>query len=139
MSRQATAKRQALFLEAYALDGTIMHAAKRAGINRKTHFRWMKEAEYAQRFLAAQEEAADLLEREARRRALVGVDEPVFYKGVQCGAVRKYSDVLLIFLLKGLRPEKYRERFEHTGEGGGPIQVAKVSFGGRYQKPEVSA
>jgi len=24
--------------------------------------------------------------------------------------VREYSDTLLIFLLKGLRPEKYRER-----------------------------
>ena len=29
--------------------------------------------------------------------------------------VRKYSDVLLIFLLKGLRPERYRERVEVKG------------------------
>lgn len=41
------------------------------------------------------EEAADVLEAEARRRATVGG-----------------SDVLLIFLLKGARPEKYRDRYE---------------------------
>jgi hypothetical protein len=27
-----------------------------------------------------------------------------------CGADRKYSDVLLIFLLKGTAPDKYREQ-----------------------------
>ena len=29
--------------------------------------------------------------------------------------MRKYSDTLLIFLLKGLRPEKYKERMELKG------------------------
>lgn len=28
----------------------------------------------------------------------------------------EYSDTLLIFLLKGAKPERYRERVEHTGE-----------------------
>ena len=38
--------------------------------------------------------------------------------------LQEYSDTLLIFLLKGLRPEKYRERFEHSGTGpGGAIRV----------------
>ncbi len=40
-----------------------------------------------------------------------GVEEPVrWYKGEAGGMVRKYSDVLLIFLLKGLRPDKYKDR-----------------------------
>ena len=34
---------------------------------------------------------------------------------VSGGTVRRYSDVLLIFLLKGLRPEQYRERYEIKG------------------------
>ena len=37
-----------------------------------------------------------------------------------------YSDTLLIFLLKGLRPQKYRERYEHTGANGGPIAIQPV-------------
>jgi hypothetical protein len=36
----------------------------------------------------------------------------------------EYSDTLLIFLLKGIRPEKYRERFEHSGPEGGPIEFS---------------
>ena len=53
-------------------------------------------------------------EDEAVRRAHDGVDEPVFYQGKACGVVRKYSDTLLIFLLKGRRPEKYRDRPSHA-------------------------
>jgi hypothetical protein len=37
--------------------------------------------------------------------------------------VKKYSDSLLMFLLKAHRPDKFRERqsIEHTGKDGGPI------------------
>ena len=38
----------------------------------------------------------------------------MFYKGAVCGHVRRYSDTLLMFLLKAHRPEKYRERYEAT-------------------------
>jgi hypothetical protein len=33
----------------------------------------------------------------------------VFQGGKQVGTVRKYSDTLLMFLLKGIRPQKWRE------------------------------
>ena len=49
----------------------------------------------------------DALEDEAIRRAREGVEEPVFQGGLRCGSVRKYSDLLLIFLLKSRRP--YRD------------------------------
>ena len=52
-----------------------------------------------------------MLEAEAHRRAVEGVEEPVgWYKGVAGGTVRRYSDALLIFTLKGLLPDRYRER-----------------------------
>ena len=65
----------------------------------------------------AREGAADTLEAEARRRAIEGVEEPVFHKGEQVGTLRKYSDVLLIFLLKGARPERYRDNYQRAGTG----------------------
>ena len=44
------------------------------------------------------------------------VQKPVgWYKGKPGGTVREYSDILLIFLLKALRPEKYRERVDVRG------------------------
>lgn len=52
-------------------------------------------------------ETAAILENEALRRALKGTEEHVFYKGEITGAKTKYSDALLIALLKAHCPEKY--------------------------------
>lgn len=119
-------KNQRAFLAAYSECGNITHAAKIAQVARTLHYKWLDDCpEYVEAFKDADEKAADSLEKEARRRATEGVDEPVFYKGEECGAVRKYSDTLLIFLLKGIRPEKYREniRQELTGKDGAPVGV----------------
>jgi hypothetical protein len=69
------------------------------------------------------------MEQEADRRAIEGVDEPVFHKGTVVGHIRKYSDTLLIFRLKALAPAKYREtiRQEHSGPEGGPLQFMSVA------------
>jgi hypothetical protein len=112
-----TAALQAAFLAAIRTTGNVSQAAAAAGIGRRTHYGWINDPEYATAFDDAMEEASDVLEAEAWRRAKDGVDEPVFYQGIECGAVRKYSDTLLIFLLKGARPEKYRERVDMNHKG----------------------
>lgn len=111
-------------LDAYADCGTVTYAAKTAGVGRQTIYTWLQQdKDFKTAFDAAGEEAVDALEQEARRRALIGLDEPVgFYKGAASEYVKRYSDTLLIFLLKGARPEKYKDRHEHAGPGGGPIQ-----------------
>jgi hypothetical protein len=66
------------------------------------------------------------LEDEAIRRATEGWEEPVYQRGELVGHVRRYSDALLMFLLRGRRPEVYgerRQRVEVTGAGGGPIEL----------------
>jgi len=105
-------KRKA-FLAAFAEVGTITRAAEIAKVTRQAHYLWMKDPEYAEAFAQAEQQACDRLEQEARRRAVEGVEEPVFHRGKQCGVVRKYSDTLLIFLLKGAMPEKYKDRHAH--------------------------
>jgi hypothetical protein len=64
--------------------------------------------------------ATDALEQEARRRALDGWEEPVFYRGEEVGRMRAYSDRLLELLLKAHRPDKYKDtvRQEVTGANG---------------------
>ena len=110
MRAQRAQQKKAAFLEAYAQIGTVVHAAQHVGLVRRTHYKWLaKDPDYAKQFAEADEEAVQHLEREARRRAIVGVEEPVFYKGQVCGTVRKYSDILLIFLLKSKRPDTYRD------------------------------
>ncbi len=125
-----TELRKKAMLEAFAECGNVTLACEIANIGRTTHYEWLKEDEkYAKAFDNAMEQAADRLEQEARRRAVEGTTKPVFYKGEECGYIREYSDTLLIFLLKGARPEKYKERVhqEQTGPGGGPIETYALS------------
>ena len=116
--------RKRAFLAAFRQTGIVGHAAKVVGVHRDQPRRWRKEdPEFAREYRHALNDAADLLEAEAIRRARAGTDKPVFYKGVPCGKIREYSDTLLIFMLKAIRPKKYRERHEISGPKGGPIRV----------------
>ena len=99
-----------LFLSEYSRLGTILKAAPAADIDRKTHYNWLKsDPEYAELFERVKEDYLEKLEAEADRRAVEGTLRPVFHQGTECGQIREFSDVLLIFRLKCLAPEKYRE------------------------------
>jgi len=99
------------FLATLAQCGNVREACEAAGIQPMSAYRNRRsDSEFASEWDDALNEAADILEKEAWRRACEGVEEPVFYKGEVCGRARKYSDLLLMFMLKGIRPEKYRER-----------------------------
>ena len=116
------------FLAAFSECGTVTRAAEIIGIDRATHYIWMRDdPDYAKASKEAFEQAAERLEQEARRRAVEGTRKPVFYKGEECGTVTEYSDTLLIFLLKGALPEKYAER-THTD-----VTVAPGPSVGEYQ------
>jgi hypothetical protein len=127
------------FLASLRLTGNKAKSCEAAGITYGGYKYAMRhDAEFKEHVADALEEAGDLLEAEARRRAYEGVPEPVIYKGQIAGVwvddsgavvpaqtpgsklvpltVKKYSDVLLIFLLKGALPSKYRDnvRAEQT-------------------------
>lgn len=106
------------FLAVLAETANVSVAASAVGIARNTAYT-RRNSSVAFRALwdDAVARSVDMLEEEARRRAAVGVDEPVFYQGQPCGVIRRYSDTLLIFLLKAHRPEKYRENVsvQHSG------------------------
>jgi hypothetical protein len=144
--------KQRAFLAAFETCASITKAAKAATMDRALHYDWLiTDPEYLGRFEAAKTRAGEVLEDEAVRRAHDGVLEPLVYQGQfqyktrdkqiqredgtveivqeQHGkplAIRKYSDGLLQFLLRGFKPEKYRDRgqVELTGANGGPIDSA---------------
>jgi hypothetical protein len=104
---------QRRFLTAYALCGNLTHAAELVGLTRQCHYLWSGEDPgYVEAFKTAQEESVERLEEEARRRAMAG------------------SDLLLIFLLKSLRPAKYRDN-HHVLMKGSVEHGGKVDHGHR--------
>lgn len=121
------------FLEAFRACANIGKAATAAHIHRDSHYKWLKlDAEYAAAFEDVRIQTAEVLEDEAVRRAHEGVVEPIFYKGRPTAAIRKYSDALLMFLLKGFLPEKYADKrpLEVSGVDGAPILIADKQFEG---------
>src|SRR5262245_15480452 len=99
------------FLAAYARVGTLTGAATQARCDISSHYVWKKtDPAYLTAFQRAQEMAADCLEDEASRRAL-GWDETRYSIDGTPYTVRKYSDTLLIFRLKALKPELYRDSY----------------------------
>jgi hypothetical protein len=98
------------FLAALAKTGNVSRACRAARVSRQSAYASRGDPAFAAAWDDALEEAADLLEAEAWRRAKDGVLRPVFQAGKKVGTVREFSDGLLTFLLKGLRPHKFRER-----------------------------
>lgn len=106
------------FLERFALCGNITRACELAGIKRRrVIYEWQEhDDEFALAMQQADVEATEHLEAEAWRRASSGVvtETPLLYRGkvIRTIVETKYSDTLLIFLLKARAPEKYRDRFD---------------------------
>ena len=98
------------FIEALAETGNVASSCRATGIPRTTAYR---QRDCSPKFKSDWDEAidiaVDLLEGEARRRAIEGVLEPVFQQGKKVGVIRRYSDKLLELLLKAHKPDKYRE------------------------------
>ena len=113
--------RKAAFLAAFVQSCSITRSAAAAGVCREMHYEWLDtDRKYRAAFDLAREKAGDILEDEAVRRAHQGTLKPVYYVGQLCGAIREYSDGLLQMLLKGARPERYREKVDvrhNKGDG----------------------
>ena len=106
-------KIQESFLDALAGGDSVTGACLAAGLRRRTAYQWRADdPDFATAWEEAIEAGTDLLEDEARRRAVEGVEHPLMYQGRQVATVRKHSDALLMFLLKARRPEVFRERVD---------------------------
>ena len=105
---RTTKKARERFLVSLGKLGNVHDACRSARVGRSTAYQWRSGSKaFAEQWDQALDEAADVLEAEVRRRAVTGVLSPVYHKGQVVGRVRKYSDVLLMFLLKSVRPQRF--------------------------------
>ncbi len=85
------------FLAAFSRCGSLSRAAKRAKVDRRTHYNWLKDDPwYVQAFQQAVIEAGDSLQDRLTEMAFDG------------------NVTAAIFLLKGLKPQTFRDRVEQT-------------------------
>lgn len=116
-----------VFLDELAKNPNVSRAARIAGVNRATAYKHKNSNDaFSAAWDEAIEEAADVLEEEMWRRAVEGTNKPIIHKGEVTGTFKEYSDTLMIFLAKAHRPEKFRERYEHTGSGANGEIVIRV-------------
>ena len=105
------------FIERLKATGNVTLAATGAGVSRQQAYRTRNRSK-AFRLLwdDALEQAVDLLDGEARRRA-TGIKRDVWYAGEKVGTENVYSDSLLMFLLRAHRTNLYRDnvKVEHSG------------------------
>lgn len=114
-----------IFIENLSRIGNVTCAMNAAKVDRPTVYHHRKtDSKFAAKWRAALKQAADVMEEEARRRAIDGVEKPISIGGKR-EVIREFSDTLLIFLLKGNKPEKFRDnvRQEITGKNGGSLKI----------------
>jgi hypothetical protein len=104
--------------------GNVTKASQTIKIARNTAYEHKKaDADFSQAWDNVIEACADAAEQELYRRSIKGYVEPVFYKGEMVSKIRKFSDRLLEFYLKGKRPEVYRERLDINNTVQGSLDV----------------
>lgn len=111
------AKEQAVFLEALAEHGIVSKAAEAAHISRSAVYRLRNsDPTFAEAWSHAKEEATDKLATVVHQRAINGIEEVRYFKGEPIGTVRRYSDQLLMFLLRAYRPSVFGTKQQHPEE-----------------------
>lgn len=137
-------------IELFRKFGRVDLATKAAGVDRTMHYDWLQKfPDYKAAFEEAREEVTDMLEDEAFRRAYEGTIEPVFHAGKRAldfvlnedgtpklgkdgkpiptpAFIRRYSDSIITFLLKGRKRDVYGDKLEATGANGTPLNPGKI-------------
>ena len=114
------------FLAAIEEGAFISDACKAIGRSRSTVYEYRDRCpEFAEAWEDAREIAIYALETTAYQRALNGHKEPIYYNGEKVGERTVHHDKLLMFLLRAMRPEKYRD---NTPGPTGGIPAIEVRF-----------
>lgn len=104
---------QERFLNALAKHGRICDAADAVGITVWAAERWDTADLYGykKRKAMALLRFNEKLDAEIDRRAITGIDKPVYWRGQQVGTITEYSDNLLMFRKKGVDP-RYKDNYD---------------------------
>ena len=121
------------FLSVLAQTCNVSLACRKVGISRRTvYYARQNHAEFAEQWDEAVAEGKDILLAEAHRRIMNGTKEVTYDEhGKVVRTVHKYSDTMLIFMLKGYFPELFKNAYAEE-ESRGPqhtyVENVEISF-----------
>ncbi len=102
---------QTKFLQCIAATGSLAYSLREVGVSRNSLNKALNEdTEFSCLYEEALFYASDMLELEARRRAVDGVEKGVYYQGELVDYEKQYSDRLLDVLLKANKANKFANR-----------------------------
>lgn len=107
---KAMTRRQRKFLESLAATGQVTAAAKAAGVDSSLPYKWRKQDDaFREAWDALADQVGTVIESALVERVLNGVEKPLTYQGEIFGYTREYPDHVGVALLRGMKPDKYRE------------------------------
>ncbi len=114
-----TPRRRQRFCEVVAEGWSVSAACRAVGIHRLAAYR-LRDAhpEFRSAWAEAWESGADMLEDTARELAIEGSLVPVYWQGKVVGHQRRRSEMLLMLLLRGRRPEVFRDHASIAADDG---------------------
>lgn len=140
---------QPKFLESLEQTGNVTISAEATGISRNTvYMEKGRDKAFAMQIAESLDKAADRIEHALRERGVNGVSNYIHHQGMlvtvpvdAAGNVlasasdpkyaksvplvkREYDTTAAIFLLKGIRPEKYRDNLNHVHHDGDKLTPA---------------
>jgi hypothetical protein len=115
-------KLQRCFLTAYSGTFDVQKSAEIVGCHWRNHYVWLaNNPAYKQAYEAAREIAGDVLESAVYDAVMNGDNKVLSFKGKVVDTYKQKSDLLRIFMLKGLKPE-YRDSYNFSSTIG-PVAI----------------
>jgi hypothetical protein len=120
-----TPRQVAHFCRLLSASGSISLAAKKSGLGRTQLYDHRKrDPAFAARWDKAMELGVARVRDEVFRRAVAGINRPVFHHGEVVGKVKHYDNRLLWSLLKAHDPDTYGDKRPRR-DGAAPVDLAR--------------
>lgn len=126
IAKEDMAAKKAAVLHHYATTGRMDLATERAQVGYTEPYGWAKaDPQFAKDLEEARLIASQLIEDVAWKLSTEGEERTIYYRGEVCGYEKEIHGATLLFMLKNLRPDRYRDhsRVEVGGDKDKPVVI----------------
>lgn len=137
--RQDKFNNQNRFLAAYTIWGTDGKARDAAGVQQDRLYRWKQEPEFLQKYAQARKDFGEQIEHKAYQLVLHMLTPETDDEGkIEYHAQARFYQTLVMFVLNGMFPEKYKDHKGAEQEAGDIMKSFReaIKTSGKEEKKE---